>query len=154
MQCEIDSMDRKILNLMSQNSRMAFLEIARELGVSGGTIHARVKKLQEADVLQGSKVIINPKALGYRLAAFVGVQVNDASENERVAAALTKVKEVLEIHYTTGEYSLLTRIIVKETEDLYDILAHKIQRIKGVQSTTTLIILNTLLNRDLSLQNT
>lgn len=152
MNYEIDSMDRKILNLMSQNSRMPFLEIARELKVSGGTIHSRVKKLQDTGVLKGSKILIDPKAMGYRLSAFVGVQVNDARRNAKVAEDLKAIREVLEIHYTTGEFSLLIRVIVPTTDDLYDILAHKIQRIAGVQSTTTLIILNTILDRDLSLE--
>lgn len=149
MDFEIDSLDKKILRHMQMDSRKPFLEIARDLKVSGGTIHGRVKKLKEAGVLKGSKVVIDPEMLGYKLSAFVGIQINDAGQSEVVARALEKVNEVLEVHYTTGGYSLFTRIIVRETSELFAILSQKIQQIKGVQSTQTLIILNTIFARDL-----
>ncbi len=149
MDYEIDSLDRKILRHMQMDSRKPFLEIARDLKVSGGTIHGRVKKMKEIGVLQGTKVVIDPEKLDYKLSAFVGIQVNDASQSHEVAMALKAIPEVLEVHYTTGDYSLFTRIIVTETRELFAILSQKIQQIKSVQSTQTLIILNTIFERDL-----
>ncbi|WP_159455584.1 Lrp/AsnC ligand binding domain-containing protein [Pseudobacteriovorax antillogorgiicola] len=146
---QIDSLDRKILRLMQQDSRMPFLEIARELKVSGGTVHGRVKKMKEMGLLLGTRISIDPGAMGYRLSAFIGIQINEASRLKNVAQELSKLAEVLEIHYTTGNFGLLIKILVRETAELYEILSQKIQQIKGVQSTQTLIILNTILERDL-----
>ncbi|NRA67632.1 MAG: Lrp/AsnC ligand binding domain-containing protein [Pseudobacteriovorax sp.] len=149
MDYEIDSMDRKILKFMQKDSRMPFLEMARELKVSGGTIHARVKKMKGMGVLEGSKVVINHHALGYKLSAFVGIQLTDGASSEAVGASLERIPDVLEVHYTTGGFGLFTKILVRETSELYEILAHKIQKIRGVGSTQTLIVLNTLFSRDM-----
>ena len=151
MNDQIDSLDRKILKIMQKDSRTPFLEIARELKVSGGTIHGRVKKLRELKVLKGTKVIIDPGVMGYKLSAFIGVQINNGSLLQSVSEELKQLPQVLEIHYTTGDFGLLIKILVKETAELYEILSQKIQQIKGVQSTQTLIILNSILQRDLVL---
>lgn len=147
---QIDSLDKKILQKMREDSRKPFLEIARELKVAGGTIHSRVAKMKEAGIIEGSRLILNPKALGYNVHAFIGIDVSTAGRFREVIAGLEKLPEIIEIHYTTGGYSLLVKIAVKMIEDLHVLLSEKIQAIPDIHSTETFIILNTAVNREIN----
>ncbi len=151
MECEIDSLDRKILRHLQADSRKPFLEIARELSVSGGTIHARVNKMREAEIIKGSKVVINYEALGYKTAAFVGIRLAKAGACAEVQEQLKSIPEIVEMHYTTGTYSLMIKTIVPTMNDLYELLLERLQGIDDVQSTETFVVLKTPLARDLSL---
>ena len=110
---QIDSLDRKIISHLQEDSRRPYLEIARNLGCSGGTIHARIAKLKDLGVLKGQRVVVDKSKLGYELEAFLGVTVNQASKFSKVSEELSLIPEVLEIHYTTGSYSLLVKLAVK-----------------------------------------
>jgi Lrp/AsnC family transcriptional regulator for asnA, asnC and gidA len=146
---QIDSLDRKILRMMRQDSRKPFLEIARELKVAGGTIHSRVGKMRESGVISGSRLLINHKALGYNVHAFIGVDVSRAGQFKQVLESLEKLPEVIEVHYTTGGYSLLVKAAVKMMEDRHILLSEKIQAIPDISSTETFIILNTPVDREI-----
>ena len=147
----IDPLDKKILSLLQADARKPYLEIARELGVAGGTVNSRVRRLKEAGVIEGTRLGINGEKLGYKLSSFIGVTVDQAGMFQAVADQLAKLNEVVEVHYTTGDYSLFIRVMVQGTKELHELLSTKIQRIPHVQSTHTLIILNSLLNRELPL---
>lgn len=147
---EIDIMDKKILAMIQKDSRKPYLEIARELRVSGGTIHARIKKMKEFGIIKGTKVVLDQDSLGFKITAFVGIGLNRAGASNVVAKELEKLPEVLEVHYTTGDHSLLVKVAVKESNDLHLLLANKIQNIENIQSTNTTIILKTMLNREVS----
>ncbi|MCP4676836.1 MAG: AsnC family transcriptional regulator [Deltaproteobacteria bacterium] len=152
MKCEIDSLDLQILEHLQADSRKPFLEIARELKVSGGTIHSRVNQLREEGVIEGSKVVIDYGRLGYSVTAFIGIKLAKAGSFRKIQRALKSIPEIVEVHYTTGNYSLFVKIIVKNMNKLYRLLAEKLQALEEIQSTETFIILNTPLNRDLKIE--
>ncbi len=152
MKCEIDGLDLQILELLQADSRKPFLEIARELKVSGGTIHSRVNQLREDGVIQGSKVVIDYDRLGYSVTAFIGITLAKAGSFKKIQRALRSIPEIVEVHYTTGNYSLFAKIVVKNMNKLYKLLTEKLQALGEIQSTETFIILNTPLDRDLKME--
>ncbi len=151
MDDKIDTLDRQILRFLQQDSRMPFLEIARALNVSGGTIHARVNRLKEDGIIDGSKIIINYNTLGYSVAAFVGIRLSKAGSVQQIQNGLAEIPEIVEVHYTTGSYSLLVKIVVSDMNSLYELLSSRLQTMKEIQSTETFVILNSPVMRDLKL---
>ena len=119
--------------------------------MSGGKIHARVNKMRDAGIIRGSKVVIDYGALGYKAMAFVGIRLAKAGACPKVQEQLMAIPEVIEMHYTTGTYSLMIKIIVPGMNDLYQLLIERLQGIEEVQSTETFVVLNTPLVRDLCL---
>ncbi len=151
MDCEIDSVDRDILKSLQADSRKPFLEIARELKVSGGTIHTRVNRLKEAGVIKGSKIVIDYETLGFSVAAFVGIKLAKAGSCKDIQKQLQSIPQIVEVHYTTGTYSLFVKIVVESMKDLYALLSEDLQRFDEIQSTETFVILDTSLSRELAL---
>ena len=152
MSFQIDATDKKILNLLMNNARMPFLEVARMCGISGAAIHQRVHKLEEAGLFKGSRYIIDERALGYTTCAFVGVHLEKGSVYQQVLEAVRNIHEVVECHYTTGSYGLFLKIYAKDNQDLMQILNHTIQEIDGVASTETFISLEQPIDRQVSVQ--
>lgn len=137
----IDAIDQKILQHLIKNARMPFLEIARECGISGAAIHQRVKKLEEAGIITGSRLEINPKALGYDVCAFVGVQIIQPNVYHSVIDSLKNIPEIVECHFVTGGYSVLIKLFCKTNEHLMNVLINTIQEIPGVSKTETFLSL-------------
>jgi len=144
----IDKVDREILTRLLEDSRRSYQDIARELIVSGGTIHVRTNKLKEAGVIKGSRIVVDFARLGLEVTAFVGVNLGSARDYQVVLPALKKLPEVTEVHYTTGQYSLFVKVVARTTRDLHLFLIEKLQAIKEIQSTETLISLDNPINRD------
>jgi Lrp/AsnC family transcriptional regulator for asnA, asnC and gidA len=140
---QIDSTDKKILEILSANARMPFLEVARVCGISGAAVHQRVQKLMDAGILDGSQFCLNPKGLGYYTCAFIGIQVNlmSTSTHEQVFQAIKKIPEIVECHHISGKYSLFLKVFTKNNEHLKKIIVEKIQTIPEVTSTETFISL-------------
>lgn len=143
----IDSLDQKILGFLIKNARMPFLEVARECGISGAAIHQRVKKMEDAGVITGSRLQVKPKALGLDVCAFVGVHLNESNQYSLTVDALKAISEVVECHFVTGSYELLVKIYCRDHEHLMDILVNIIQRIPNIQKTETLISLDQAFER-------
>ncbi|MDX9942724.1 MAG: Lrp/AsnC ligand binding domain-containing protein [Bacteroidales bacterium] len=140
---QIDSTDKKILEILSANARMPFLEVARMVGISGAAVHQRVQKLMDAGILDGSRFCLNPKGLGYYTCAFIGIQVNllSTSTHEQVFQAIKKIPEIVECHHISGKYSLFLKVFTKNNEHLKKIIVEKIQTIPEVTATETFISL-------------
>ena len=102
----LDAVDRKILGFLIKNARMPFLEIARECGVSGAAIHQRVKKLEDAGVILGSRLQVNPKAMGYDVCAIIGIRISDPTKTVQTVEHLRKIPEITECHFITGKYNI------------------------------------------------
>lgn len=149
MNYEIDDLDRGILRRLQADGRAHFLDLARELGVSGGTIHARVNKMKAEGIIRGTKVLVDPAALGFGVQAFVGIILSKAGLSAKTRERLKALPEIVEVHYTTGTYSLLAKVIVKTIPDLYALLSQKLQGIEAIQSTETFVILDTSVDRDI-----
>lgn len=149
---DIDNLDRKIIGILTKDARVPYTEIAKKLIVSPGTIHVRMKKLEELGAVKGSHLEVNPEKLGYDLSAFLGVNLANGSIYEEVVEKLRAIPEVVEAYYTTGAYSIFVKIYCRNTKHLYDVLNHKIQFIEGVQGTETLICLEESIKRQIQLQ--
>ena len=150
---QLDNTDKKILNMLMENARVPFLEVARECGVSGAAIHQRVNKLDESNIFKGSRYIINEKILGYNTCAYIGVHFEKGSVYKAVVEELKKIPEVTECHYTTGTYALFLKIYAKDNSHLMQILNTTIQQIPGISSTETFISLEQSIDRQISLLN-
>ncbi len=144
----IDKVDREILKRLLADSRRSYQEIARELIVSGGTIHVRTNKMKEAGVIKGSRLVVDFQRLGLEVTAFVGINLSSAKDYQSALPKLKKLKEITEVHYTTGSYSLFIKIVTQSTRDLHLFLIEKLQVIKEISSTETLIALDSPVVRD------
>ncbi len=152
MNYEIDKLDRQILSLLMQNVNRAYTDIAKELGVSGGTIHVRLKKLNEMGIVQGAQLLVSPSAIGYDVCAFIGVFLEKGSEYKDAVTKMREIPEIVELHYTTGSYSMFVKIICRDTKHLREVLNEKIQVIDGVQRTETFISLEESISRQISIE--
>ena len=150
----IDSLDKKILTLLTKDARMPYLEVARRCKVSGAAIHLRIQHLVEARVVSGTQFNLNPKGLGYLTCAYIGIQVNltSTSTHEEVFNRIRKIPEIVECHHITGKYSLLIKIYSRDNEHLKNILVEKIQSIPEISLTETFISLEEGFDRQVALE--
>jgi Lrp/AsnC family transcriptional regulator, regulator for asnA, asnC and gidA len=151
LQIEIDGIDKEILRDLMVDARKPILQIANKIGISGAAIHQRLRKLEDAGVISGSKFIINNKVMGYKTMAFIGIYLDKASSNFEAVKELKKIPEVLECHYTTGNWSILVKIICRDNEHLMQLLNLKLQPIPGVSRTETFISLEQQIERQIQL---
>ena len=148
---EIDNLDIQILSILMKNATTPYTEIAKELIVSGGTIHVRMKKLEEMGVIKGASLEVNPQKLGYDITAFLGIFLEKGSQYNEAVKQLETVKEIVELHYTTGSYSIFAKIVCHDTTHLREVLNEQIQSVKGIQRTETFISLEESIRRQISL---
>jgi Lrp/AsnC family transcriptional regulator for asnA, asnC and gidA len=148
---EIDSIDLKILTELIQDASVAYTEIAKKIGVSGGTIHVRMKKMEDLGIVKGSHLEINYARLGYDITAFLGIFLDKSEFYDKAVDDLRKIPEVVNVHYTTGNYSMFVKIICRDTQHLREVLHDKIQKVYGIQRTETSISLEESINRTLAL---
>ena len=125
--------------------------ISKMAGISGAAVHQRLKKLEKAGVISGSQVILNPKILGFKTVAFIGIYLDKAMRNPEAVQQLKNIPEVIECHYTTGNWSIFAKLLCKDNEHLMELLNKKIQSVKGVSRTETFISLGQQLNRQITL---
>ena len=147
----IDGLDKIILRALMKDARKSINEIAKTAGISGAAVHQRLKKLENSGLISGSQVVINPKILGYKTTAFIGIYLDKAMRNPEAVKQLEKIPEVIECHYTTGHWSVLIKILCQDNEHLMTLLNHKIQTIEGVSRTETFISLNQQIKRQIQL---
>lgn len=145
----IDNLDKKILNIIMKNARIASKDVALECGVSRAAIHQRIQRLIEMKVITGSGYTVNPKTLGYNTCTYVGVSLEKGSMYRNVVQELEKIPEVVECHFTTGPYSMLIKVYAQDNQHLMALLNDQIQHISGVTETETLISLEQSMNRQI-----
>jgi len=148
---ELDNLDTQILSILMNDASVPYTEIAKKLVVSGGTIHVRMKKMEELGIIRGSNLIINPQSVGFDICAFLGIYLEKGSQYKTAVEQLKQVKEVVELHYCTGQYSMLAKIICRDTNHLRHVLNEDIQAIKGIARTETIISLEESIKRQISL---
>mgnify|MGYP001166038936 FL=1 len=148
---ELDDIDSKILSILAKDARLSYAEIGKKLFISPGTVHVRIKKLTDAKLIKAIRADLDYGNLGFDITAFLGIYLEKSNMYEVVKAELLKIKEVVDAHYTTGNYSIFAKIICKDTGHLRDVLSKKIQNIKGIQRTETFISLEETLSRPLFL---
>jgi Lrp/AsnC family transcriptional regulator for asnA, asnC and gidA len=147
-----DNLDLKILKILMEDATKPYTDIARQLNVSGGTIHVRMKKMYEAGIVKGARLVVDPTKLGFDVTAFMGIFLERASAYKDVREALDQIPEIVELHYTTGAYNMLAKIICHNTTHLREVLHDRLQTVKGVQRTETLISLEQGLQREIELE--
>lgn len=149
---ELDNLDRQILSILMKNATKPYTEIAKELIVSGGTIHVRMKKMEEMGIIRGANLIIDPQKLGYDVCAFIGIFLEKGTHYKTAVGFLNAIPEVVEVHYTTGAYSIFAKVICRDTAHLREVLNEKIQVVEGVQRTETLISMEESIRRQITLE--
>ncbi len=142
-------MDRKILSLLTRNARIPFLEIAAECKISGAAVHQRVQRLLKSGIISGSQYNVDPKKLGFKTCAFVGIFLDNAALFNNVSEKLARIPEITQCHYITGQYAMFLEVYARDNDHLREVLADKIQSIKGVSRTETFISLDVLIDRQL-----
>lgn len=135
--------------MITKNARIPYLEVARECNVSGAAIHQRIQKLIRIGVITGSKFTIEPKKIGFKTCAYMGIFLEQASLYNEVLQELKKIPEVTQCHFTTGNYSVFIKIFAHDNEHLKSILSDKIQLISGIARTETFISLEEGFNRSI-----
>ncbi len=144
---QIDNTDLQILSYLTQDAMMPYTEIAKKIFVSSGTVHVRMNKLHELGIVKGSQLQIDYTKLGYDVKAFLGVYLEKNSLYDKVAELLKKIPEIVELNYTTGNYSMFVKILCRDTQHLREVLHDKIQKIGGIERTETFISLEESINR-------
>lgn len=138
---DIDALDEKILQLITKNARIPFLEVARACGVSGAAIHQRVQRLLNIGVVSGSEFIVNPQKLGYNTCAYMGIHLEKAKYHTQVVEALREIPEIVECHFTTGQYAIFIKIQTKTNKHLKQIIDENLQDVEGIARTETFMSL-------------
>ncbi len=142
---KLDDTDHKILDMLIENSRTPFTDIAKKLSISAGTVHIRVKKMEEAKLITGSSLIIDYKKLGYTFIAYVGVFLNKTSQTQFVLERIAEIPFVTVAHVTTGKFNIFCKIRAKDTNQAKNII-YEIDDIEGVTRTETMISLEESIN--------
>ena len=145
----LDGIDKIIIRYLLEEARTPIQILAKACGISGAAIHQRLKKLENTGVVSGSQVVLNPKILGFNTVAFVGVYLDKAIRNPEAVKQLKNIPEVIECHYTTGNWSIFVKLLCRDNEHLMQLLNKKIQTIYGVSRTETFISLQEQISRQI-----
>jgi Lrp/AsnC family transcriptional regulator for asnA, asnC and gidA len=143
----LDKLDLQIISEMMEDAQISYADLGKKLFVSGGTIHVRIKKLQEQGIVKGTKLNVDLKTLGYDITAFVGIFLEKSSLYDAVAKDLQKIPEIVRLNYTTGNYSMFIEVVCKDINQLRFVLHDALQKIKGIERTETFISLDESFNR-------
>ena len=144
----LDKLDFQIIQEMMENAGISYADLGKKLFVSGGTIHVRIKKLEEIGVVKGTKLNVDLKQLGYDVIAFIGIYLEKSSLYDSVAKELKKIPQIVRLNYTTGNYSMFAEIVCKDIQQLRFVLHDELQKIKGIERTETFISLEESFSRN------
>jgi Lrp/AsnC family transcriptional regulator for asnA, asnC and gidA len=144
----LDKLDLQIIQAMMQDAEVSYADLGKQFFVSGGTIHVRIKKLEELGIVQGKRLAVDLKVLGYDIIAFIGIYLEKSSMYDTVAQALKNIPQVVRVNYTTGNYSMFVEIVCKDIQQLRFVLHDELQKIKGIERTETLISLEESFSRN------
>jgi Lrp/AsnC family transcriptional regulator for asnA, asnC and gidA len=143
----LDKLDLQIIQEMMEDAEISYADLGKKLFVSGGTIHVRIKKLEELNVVKGKRLSVDLKLLGYDVIAFIGIYLEKSSLYDSVARELKKIPQIVRLNYTTGNYSMFAEIVCKDIQQLRFVLHDELQKIKGIERTETFISLEESLDR-------
>ena len=149
---KLDRLDRQILKLIAEDARIPFLEVARACNVSGAAIHQRVQKLTSLGIIKGSQYIIDPEKIGYYTCAYIGLNLKNPENFDAVVEELKKIPEVVECHYTTGNYDMFIKIYAVNNHHLLNIIHDKLQPL-GLARSETIISFNSAIDRQMPIND-
>ncbi len=148
---ELDNTDLKILEILRDDAKKPYTEVAKKVNVSQGTVHVRMGKMEEAGIIDRTTLKINYAKLGFDITAFIGIYLEKSALYEQVLSRLKEIPEIINIHYTTGNYSMFVKIYCRDTNHLKEVLHEKMQQVEGIERTETMISLEESLDRNLRL---
>lgn len=148
---EVDNVDLRILEILRDNAKKPFTEVAKKVHVSQGTVHVRMNKMEEAGIVEKTTLKINYAKLGFDITAFIGIYLEKSALYDKVVSRLKEIPEITSIHYTTGNYSMFVKIHCRDTNHLKEVLHDKMQQVEGIERTETMISLEESLDRNLNL---
>jgi Lrp/AsnC family transcriptional regulator for asnA, asnC and gidA len=149
----LDKLDLDIIQALMEDAEISYADLGKKLFVSGGTIHVRIKKLEDHKIVIGKKLAVDLKSLGYDVIAFIGIFLEKSSLYDTVAKDLKQIPEIVRVNYTTGNYSMFAEVVCKDIQQLRLVLHDKLQNIKGIERTETLISLEESFNRRVLVTN-
>ena len=149
----LDKLDYQIIHEMMETAEISYADLGKKLFVSGGTIHVRIKKLEEMDIVKGTRLNVDLKAMGYDVIAFIGIYLENSSLYDEVVKELRKIPQIVRLNYTTGEYSMFAEIVCKDISQLRYVLHDELQKIKGIERTETFISLEESFSRNVDVTN-
>lgn len=144
----IDKLDLQIIHEMMDDAEISYADLGKKLFVSGATVHVRMKRLESMGIVKGRRLSVDVKLLGYDVIAFIGIYLEKSSLYDVVAEQLKTVPEIVRLNYTTGNYSMFAEIVCKDIQQLRVVLHDKLQNVKGIERTETLISLEESFNRN------
>lgn len=149
---KLDKLDKQILLMVADDARIPFLEVARACNVSGAAIHQRVQKLTNMGILKGSQYLIDPEKIGYETCAYVGLNLKSPETFDHVVEELKLIPEVVECHYTTGDFDMFIKLYAYNNRHLLTIIHDKLQPL-GLSRSETIISFNTIIDRQLPIDS-
>lgn len=149
----LDDIDLNILDIITQNARIPFKDVAEKVGISRAAVHQRVSRMIDYKVIIGSGYHIDPKKIEYRTCSYIGIYLDKGSLFSEVVKKLKLIPEIVECHYTTGQYAIFIKVYAKNNEHLKKILSNQIQKIGGISSTETFISLEESFKRTIPVHN-
>ena len=144
----LDSVDKEIIYMLMDNAKTSLAHISKNVGISTTAVHQRIKKLEQAGIIENSISFLNPKKIGYKVDYYIGVYLDQPKHYNNAIKTLKDVNEVVEAHYTTGNYTIFLKVLCRDNDHLMEIL-NKLQKLKGVTRTETIISLEQSINRQL-----
>lgn len=146
---QLDNIDHQILSILMENATLPYTEVAKKVEVSTGTVHVRMKKMEDLGIVKGAQLKIDYAKLGYDITAFLGIYLQQSSFYDQAAKGLKEIPEVVNLHYTTGNYSMFVKIVCRDTQHLRAVLHDKIQKVQGIERTETFIALEDTISRNI-----
>jgi Lrp/AsnC family transcriptional regulator, regulator for asnA, asnC and gidA len=150
---EIDNTDLKILDILIKDANTPYTEVAKQVFVSDGTVHGRMKKMRDMGIIKGAQLLVDYTKLGWDITAFIGIYLDKSSLYEDVIEQLKNIPEVIAMNYMTGSYSIFAKLVCRNTKHLLEVLHDKIQNVSGIQRTETFISLDESVNRNVPIIN-
>ena len=147
----LDKLDKEILSILIKDARFPYTEIAKKLNISGGTVHFRIKKLEEAGVICGSNLVIDPTKVGYDIVAFLGITTIHSFPKKINIEKLRNIKEIVELHVVTGRYDLFAKAICRDSRDLFRIITEEVKVTEGIMRCETYVSLDTISDKPLAI---
>ena len=148
LRTQLDEIDLHILDIITRNARIPFKDVATDCDISRAAVHQRVNRMIEMGVITGSGYSIDPRKIDYRTCSYIGIFLEKGGLFHEVADQLRLINEIVECHYTTGEYAIFIKVYARDNEHLKEILSEKIQKIPGISSTETFISLEETFKRE------
>lgn len=147
---QLDDLDIQIIKILLKDCRTSYLEIARLCNVSGSTVHVRMKKIEELGLIKGSKLLVNYSLLGYDICCFICLKIDNPYYYNSVLEQVKSIKEVVELYFTVGDFSILMKVICKNIETLNNLVTNELSSLEGVSNFTISVSTSQQISREIN----